>query len=170
VSLEPENTTYLPDLASSFNKLGGLDERTDLGKAREWFEQALEIRRRLVSLEPENTAYLRDLSVSFNRLGGLDARTDLGKAREWFEQALQIVRRLVSLEPNAWSDWYDIACNCARLGETTPALEALAAAIKTGYTNAEWAARDTDLVSLHGLPEFDRLLRLMRPNPTGSSR
>jgi tetratricopeptide (TPR) repeat protein len=99
VALEPRNTTFLSDLSASFDKIGNLDSRTDLAKARDWYLKSLEIRQRLAALEPENKAFLFGLSIAFYRIGALDAEMDRGKAREWYLKSLEVDQRLVVLEP-----------------------------------------------------------------------
>ena len=162
MALEPENTQYLRDLSISFDRLGGLDARTDPLKAREWFEQRLKIARQLVALEPGNTWYILDLSVSFERLGGLDAQTAPLKAREWFEQGSEVLQRLLALDPENQNAWYGLACAYARIETPRQALDALTRSVDFGNTGADWAAKDDDLASLRGLPEFEALLERMR--------
>jgi hypothetical protein len=95
--------------------MGDLDERVDPARARAWFEQGLEIRRRLAALEPENTGFLRDLSISYNKMGDLDERVDPARARAWFEQGLEIRRKLAALEPENREFLRDVAVSLYKL-------------------------------------------------------
>lgn len=57
---------------------------------------------------------------------------------------------------------YDAACAHALAGDKDKALAELRLAIDTGFLNADHAARDADLASLHGDPRFQPLLEQMR--------
>ena len=98
---EPGNTTYRRDLSVSFERLADLAVAAGQGdRARELYEQSLEIRRRLADDEPGNTTYRRDLSVSFERLADLAVAAGQGEeARQWVSHALGIRRRLARDEP-----------------------------------------------------------------------
>jgi len=54
---------------------------------------------------------------------------------------------------------YNAACLYASLQEPERAIEALDQAFEAGYTNVVWLKNDPDLVSLHGLPEFQAMLQ-----------
>jgi tetratricopeptide (TPR) repeat protein len=101
----------------SYAKLGDLDGWVDPAKARDWYEQGLEIARRLAALEPENTDYQRALSLSYERLGDLDGRVDPAKARDWYAQGLEIARRLAALEPENVQAACDLAISLNKLAE-----------------------------------------------------
>ena len=47
------------------------------------------------------------------------------------------------------SDLYNAACSRALAGDAEKALDHLAKAVEKGWINADWAQRDSDLVSLH---------------------
>jgi Flp pilus assembly protein TadD len=118
-ALEPDNTSYLRDLSVSYNKMGGMDERRDPAKAREWYEKDLGIAEKLAALEPDNTSYLRDLSISYERMGGMDERRDPAKAREWYEKALGIAEKLAALEPDNTQYARDLGISYRKLGDVT---------------------------------------------------
>jgi len=52
---------------------------------------------------------------------------------------------------------YNLACYLALAGEKTKAVELLGEALRLHPGLTEWSRQDTDLVSLHGLPEYERL-------------
>jgi hypothetical protein len=55
--------------------------------------------------------------------------------------------------------YYNLACYFALLGEKEKALEILEPALKSYPYLVEWSQEDTDLVSLHGKPEFLEMLQ-----------
>lgn len=57
--------------------------------------------------------------------------------------------------------FYNYACCLARLGKDDAALAALSKAVERGWHNADLTAKDADLESLRGRPEFQGLLKRM---------
>jgi len=90
-----------PDLILTPDNLENLDtaqERMD--EARQHFEQALEMRRRLAKQNP--AAYLPDMATTLNNLGNLDRlQNRADEARQHYEEALKIHRQLAqqNIEP-----------------------------------------------------------------------
>ena len=82
--------------------------------------------------------------------------------RAYSERGNTAMERATALKPEDPHVQYGLACTRARLGYTEEALAALSRSVELGYTNMEWAAQDTDLRSLHDLPEFDAILTQMR--------
>jgi serine/threonine protein kinase len=68
--------------------------------------------------------------------------------------AMRHVQTAVALRPNDSNVLYNAACSCAILHRKKEALEFLRKARQAGFVGFEWAARDTDLASLHDDPEF----------------
>jgi len=68
------------DLSDSYDRLGGLQERSDPILAREWYLKGLRTSKRLVDLEPENIEFQRDLAVAYCQLGWLEERSNPGQA------------------------------------------------------------------------------------------
>jgi predicted esterase len=64
-----------------------------------------------------------------------------------------------AFKPDSFVAWYDLACARARAGDSRRALEALKTAIDKGFPDAKHVATDPDLESLHGLPEFQDLVK-----------
>jgi hypothetical protein len=52
---------------------------------------------------------------------------------------------------------YNLACYLALAGEKNKAVELLGEALRLHPGLTEWSRQDTDLVSLHGLPGYERL-------------
>jgi tetratricopeptide (TPR) repeat protein len=92
--------------------------RGSLNRAREVFEQALEVGKRLAEREPENSGWQRDVSVSLNKVGGvLLEQGNLEGARRAFEQDLEIAQRLAEREPEN-SGWQrDVSVSLERVGD-----------------------------------------------------
>ena len=62
----------LGDLSISYNRLGDLARSSgDPAAARRFYQDGLEIAKRLNAAAPENADYARDLSVSYIKLGDL---------------------------------------------------------------------------------------------------
>jgi hypothetical protein len=70
----------------------------------------------------------------------------------------------VALRPGDTSTLYNAACTYAVLERKAEALETLKKAFAAGYSNRDWAARDTDLNCLHHDPEFQKLVGLSEPS------
>lgn len=96
---------------------------------------------------------LRDLASALHRRRHYDA------AAEAYQQAVDISVELTGEVPAI--DGYNRACALACGGRIDEALEQLEAALETSTDDLpyEWVTEDGDLRSLHGEPEFDRILR-----------
>src|SRR4029078_3380903 len=67
--------------------------------------------------------------------------------------------RAIASAPDDGRVHYNAACTFAHIGDTERALEELRAALRlTPDHPTDWMRRDPDLLSLHGHPEFVRLL------------
>jgi tetratricopeptide (TPR) repeat protein len=75
------------------------------------------------------------------------------------EAAADAFQRQIRLDGSS-TGIYNLACAYALGGETEAALEALERSLHEGYGDGEKLTSDPDLVSLHGHPDFDRLVRL----------
>ncbi|WP_173012834.1 toll/interleukin-1 receptor domain-containing protein [Niveispirillum sp. SYP-B3756] len=117
VTLEPENTQFLRDLAVSLHRVGELVGRRDPDQAGKLHAEGLGIFRWLVTLEPENTQFQRYLSLSLNRVGELVGRRDPDQAGKLFAEGLEIARRLVTLEPENTQFLRDLSISLERVGD-----------------------------------------------------
>ncbi len=79
------------------------------------------------------------------------------------EEAIRHLQTAVALRPNDGNTLYNAACTFGILLKKSEALETLRKAIKSGYGNLNWAARDSDLDCLHDDPEFQKLVGLDAP-------
>jgi len=73
------------------------------------------------------------------------------------EDAIRQLQTAVALRPGDSNVLYNAACTYALLQRAAEAIEMLSRAMKAGWTNVDWISRDTDLISLHDDPEFQRL-------------
>jgi tetratricopeptide (TPR) repeat protein len=84
--------------------------------------------------------------------------TQLANFKEHEDETLRHLQTAVALRPGDPSTLYNAACTYGVLGKRAEALETLKKAFAVGYSNQDWAARDTDLVCLHDDPEFQKLV------------
>jgi tetratricopeptide (TPR) repeat protein len=162
-ALVPDNTEYLCGLAVSYGKLGALDHRSDRARARVWFEKGLAIRERLAALEPDNIKFAGDLGVSCGKLA--EVALQLGnpaEERRYTWRYVAALRKATELDPDNDGNHYNLACALARGGDAPSALTTLQRATALGWTDADWAAEDADLLSLRSLPDFQAILDEMR--------
>ncbi len=83
-------------------------------------------------------------------------KNELGKAREFFEQSWKLGEL-----PTAP---YNLACLDAREGKLDQAFRQLDRAIAAGFDDEATLAKDSDLASLRGRPEFARILEGAKKN------
>lgn len=82
-----------------------------------------------------------------------------------YQEGLQVDLELTRLQPRVPQNWYNLGCSHALLGERALALSALERAVDLGYQDVDWMQKDKDLVSLHGDPVFDALVRRAASRP-----
>src|SRR5580658_2135460 len=76
------------------------------------------------------------------------------------DEAVRHLQTAVALRPGDPSTLYNAACTYGVLGRKAEALDTVKKAFAAGYSNRDWAARDTDLDLLHDDPEFQKLVGL----------
>ena len=74
------------------------------------------------------------------------------------EEALQMGSKARELNPDDPLMLYNLACLFAILGEKEKTIEALGQSVGAGFIYHEWLARDADLDSVRGMPEFTELM------------
>lgn len=84
--------------------------------------------------------------------------TDHGR----YAEGLDIDLKLTAMRPSEPQNWYNLACSFALTRQPARAIETLRKAIELGYDDAEWMAKDDDLVSLRKNPAFRVLLSELR--------
>lgn len=132
--------THYPNYPEGFLNLGHTYLETgELDRAELAYRQAL-------ALAPGSPPVL-------TALGGLLLRTRrLAEADDYLRQASAVGGETADL-------LYNRACVAALGGRSSAALDLLGRAVSAGYRDFSHLAKDDDLASLHGLPEFQRLLR-----------
>ena len=122
--LSEQAPDFQRDLSVAHNQLGDLERALGNGeKAKQYFEDALAIRKALVAKEPNRADFQRDLSVSYTKLGDLERALGNGeKAKQYFEDALAIRKALAAKEPNRADFQRDLSVSYERLGDLERAL------------------------------------------------
>lgn len=90
-------------------------------------------------------------------LGGL--YTKVGRIAD----GLKMDRKLVRLEPTNATAHYNLACSLALCKKRPDALRTLRQAIALGYDDRDWMEQDPDLEILKTDPEFQQLLKQLKP-------
>lgn len=91
-------------------------------------------------------------------LGGLYTKT--GRIAD----GLRMDRKLVRLQPANATAHYNLACSLALSRRRLDALAALRQAVGLGYRDFDWMEQDPDLETLKTDPEFQLLLRQLKPS------
>jgi tetratricopeptide (TPR) repeat protein len=110
----------------------------------------------------------RDLDTKIQFIEGLvrrdpeyvDALQLLGDhytARGRFTEGLEVDERLARLEPRNPLVFYNLACSYALTDEFDRAIAALDQALRLGYRDYQWLAKDPDLKKLRAHPAFREL-------------
>jgi len=73
-------------------------------------------------------------------------------------EAVEHLEKAIAMRPNDPNTLYNAACTYGVMGMKPEALNMISRSFECGYSNPDWAARDTDLAILHDDPEFQRLL------------
>jgi serine/threonine protein kinase/Flp pilus assembly protein TadD len=84
--------------------------------------------------------------------------TRLASSKEHEDETIRHLQTAVALRPGDPSTLYNAACTYGVLGKKTEALETLKKSFAAGYSNYDWAAKDSDLDCLHDDPEFQKLV------------
>jgi TolB-like protein/Flp pilus assembly protein TadD len=74
------------------------------------------------------------------------------------EECVRQLQTAVTLRPGDPSTLYNAACTYGVLGKKAEALETLKKAFAAGYSNRDWAGKDSDLDCLQDDPEFQKLV------------
>jgi tetratricopeptide (TPR) repeat protein len=90
-------------------------------------------------------------------LGGLYTRQ--GRIAD----GLKMDRKLVKLQPANPTAHYNLACSLALSKRKSDALRELRHAVKLGYRDFDWMQQDPDLELLKHDPEFQALLKTLKP-------
>lgn len=101
---------------------------------------------------------------------------DANDARAWFmlgytlhmngrlEEAIVAHRRAAEFPATRRTALYNLGCAYALQGESSAALRALQQAVDAGFISRTPIEEDPDLLTLQGLPEFERIAEAVRPS------
>ncbi len=107
----------------------------------------------------------RDLDTKIEFMEGLvhrdpdyvDALQLLGDhytQRGRYAEGLKVDERLARLEPRSPLVFYNLACSCSLMGQFDRAALALETALRLGYRDFRWLAKDPDLRKLRQQPIY----------------
>ena len=82
-----------------------------------------------------------------------DDYTRRGRVRE----GLHVDERLARLCPNDATVFYNLACSRSLAGELEEAFQALDQALKLGYADFKWLAKDPDMANLRKHPRYKEI-------------
>ena len=74
-------------------------------------------------------------------------------------ESVRELQKAVALRPYDSNVLYNAACTYGVLQMKDEAISMLQRAKGAGYANFDWVSRDPDLAGLHGIPEFDALIK-----------
>ena len=86
--------------------------------------------------------------------------TQLANSSQDAEESIRHLQTAIALRPGDANTLYNAACTYGILGKKAEALDSLKKAVAAGYGNLNWAAKDSDLICLHDVPEFRALVGL----------
>ena len=126
----------------------------DVEAKRAAYLEVLETSRRVLGPEhPHTLNYQTNLAYVYSRLG---RETE---AERLYREAVEILRRVLGEgHPRTVGVLHDLAGHAARRGDRGAALEWLRQAVEKGNRSAAQIARDPNLESLHGDPEFEAIV------------
>jgi len=110
LAADPEDVSRLAALGDTLNALGrALHKQGQLDKALKTYDDAVEIRRRLVGLAPETAEFKRLLANSTMNIGLLKRESDPAVALKHLQKAQAIRREALELAPDDWKLRRDLA-------------------------------------------------------------
>ena len=86
--------------------------------------------------------------------------TQLANSSQDAEESIRHLQTAIALRPGDANTLYNAACTYGVLQKKAEALDTLKKAVAAGYGNLNWAAKDSDLICLHDVPEFRALVGL----------
>lgn len=97
--------------------------------------------------------------------GYVDALQILGDTytkRGRYNEGLEVDERLAKLEPHNALVFYNLACSYSLTDQFDHAVQALKQAIKLGYRDFTWLAKDPDLRKLRKHPSYETIAEVIR--------
>jgi tetratricopeptide (TPR) repeat protein len=134
-----DDYNIFPPLLNSVSALG------DKERARKLRERTVVALEHQVELVPEDVRARSLLAASY---------ADLGRSRE----AVAELEKAVAMRPKDPNTIYNAACSYGCLNMKEEALAMFRRAVEVGWSNPDWAQRDSDLACIHNDPEFKRII------------
>ena len=128
-----------PPLVNSLAALG------DPEASRKMREKAVVALQHQVELVPEDVRARSLLAVQFGALNRV-------------KEAVAELEKTVAMRPKDPNTLYNAACTYGILNMREEALLMFRRAVESGFSNPDWAARDSDLACIHEDPEFKRII------------
>lgn len=110
-------------------------------RAQELLDFEIAFYQKLLTIYPDFVDVLIPLGDAYTRRGE-------------HEKGLQVDLRLTKLRGNDPLTWYNLACSYSLLNRVEESLKALRRAVELGYTDLEYAQKDTDLFNLRHSPKY----------------
>ncbi len=127
------NTRLLYDRAANLHRKGR-------------FQDAEKVYTDILRLDPDHVEAINNLGVVYIQ------KRDYAAAKNYLEKAIQ-------LRPKFVEPYYNLACLHSIKGEVKEGLIQLNRAISMNPAVRDWAEKDTDLINLRGIPDFEDMLR-----------
>jgi len=122
----------------------------------DWFRPAVNVRR-------SHNASEVDLDIDIDRLSSvLHSRAISELNNNNTDSARNLLQALYCISPKSPITLYNMACCEALANQKAAAIQYLRLAISNGYTKLEHMLSDSDLASIRGTPEFERLTQDLR--------
>ncbi len=147
-AVEPKSPEK-PAQATSTVNAQTLFERADRFRKQGRFKDAKRFYEEALKIDPDHVDALNNLGVIYF------SDRDYSTAQRKFEAITRI-------RPGDVDAYYNLACVHAVKGELRDSLAYLRKAISLRAVVREWAREDPDLNNLHGLPEFEEILKAKR--------
>jgi serine/threonine protein kinase/cytochrome c-type biogenesis protein CcmH/NrfG len=140
VEMAGDDYNVFVPLTNAFAALG------DAEATRRFREKATSAFRQQLALVPEDVRARSLLAGNYASLGlAPEAAAELEKT--------------VAMRPNDPNTLYNAACTYGILNMKQEALSMFRRAVEVGFSNPDWAARDSDLACIHHDPEFIRIIK-----------
>ena len=147
-AVEPKSAAR-PSQGRSAVNAQSLYERAEHFRKQDRFKDAKRFYEEALKIAPDHVDALNNLGVIYF------SEQDYSTAQRKFEAITRI-------KPGDVDAYYNLACVHAVKGELRDSLAYLKKAISLRAVVREWAREDLDLNNLHGLPEFEEILKAER--------